>query len=119
MSNTQTMQTKSPIRNISTEQWNYGKKILQGMKFDDVIVYSKKKWIIKNNKTEFEGLLVYMLKYEYNEDDEKVLYKVIALIDDTKKNHHYKNRLIFPMCDYINRKPSSILSKTETTIEQE
>ena len=37
------MRAKSPINEIDKEQWNYGRSILQGMKIDDVIVYSKKK----------------------------------------------------------------------------
>ena len=35
------------------------------MKIEDIIVHSKK-WVVKNNHTEVEGL-VYMLKYEYDE----------------------------------------------------
>ena len=50
MSSKQIIRAKSPINDISKEEWNYGRTILQGMKIDDVIVYSKKKWAIKNNE---------------------------------------------------------------------
>ena len=119
MLTTQTMRTKSPINDIDKEQWNYGRSILQGMKIDDVIVYSKKKWAIKNNEMLFEGLLVYMLKYEYDENDEKILYKIVALLNKKKMNKHYKYQHTFPLSDYINRKQSSIVSKIKTIIEPE
>ena len=113
-----TMRPNSPINDISKDEWNYGRSILKGMKIHDVIVHSKKKWIIKDTHTTLEGLLVFMLKYEYNEDDEKVLYKIVALLDN-KKDKHYKNRHVFPLCEYINRKPTSIVSKIKTTIDDE
>tara|TARA_Y100000817_G_scaffold184695_1_gene144290 strand:- start:201 stop:575 length:375 start_codon:yes stop_codon:yes gene_type:complete len=112
------MRPKSPIHDIDEENWNYGKRILKGMKIEDIIVHSKKKWVLKNNHTEVEGLLVYMLKYEYDEYDEKKLYKIIALINEKRKDRYYADKYTFKLCDYINRKPSAILSKIITSDEE-
>lgn len=112
------MRPKSPVNDIDEENWNYGKRILKGMKIEDIIVHSKKKWIVKNNHTEVEGLLVYMLKYEYDENDEKKLYKIIALINEKRKDRYYADKYTFKLCDYINRKPTSILSKIITSDEE-
>ena len=115
---TKEIRPRSPIRDIDESNWNYGKSILKGMKIEDIIVHSKKKWVVKNNQTEVEGLLVYMLKYEYDENDEKKLYKIIALINEKRKNRYLADKYTFKLCDYINRKPSAVLSKIETTIDE-
>ena len=112
------MRPKSPVYDIDEENWNYGKRILKGMKIEDIIVHSKKKWVLKNNHTEVEGLLVYMLKYEYDENDEKKLYKIIALINEKRKKSYLTDKYTFKLCDYINRKPSAVISKIITTEEE-